>query len=94
MANSTDQSNASPRAAPTSASAREAVYMPCAMARGNPRAFADSADRWMGFRSPETAAYRRPTSAASVQRPVGAGGTNSSRSSSDVVPARTTPRAR
>ena len=49
--------------------------MPCAMARGNPSALADSADRWIGLRSPETAAYRRPVSPSSFQRPVGVGGT-------------------
>ena len=92
--NSTDHSNASPRPAPTSASARDAVYMPCAMARGNPSALADSADRWIGLRSPETAAYRRPTSPSSFQRPVGVGGTNGVASTPSSGPRRGTAPAR
>src|SRR4051794_39194784 len=55
---STDQSNASPRAAPTPARASDAVYMPWAIARGNPNALAVNEDRWIGLWSPETAAYR------------------------------------
>src|SRR3954468_3909508 len=59
LANATDQSKESPRAAPTEASARDAVYIPWAIARGKPNALAASADRWIGLWSPDTDAYRR-----------------------------------
>src|SRR5699024_5138216 len=78
----TSQRSGRERSARDSVKAREAVYIPWAMARGKPKAFALRAERWIGFTSPETAAQRRPASAGSVQRPVGRGATNSSRARS------------
>src|SRR5690606_35332776 len=97
LANVTVQSYVSPRRGPVSASARAAVYMPCAIARGNPNALAPRADVWMGFRSPETAAYARPVPAPSDQRAVGSGGENgvaASPSAGVASPGRVTPFAR
>src|SRR4051794_28501656 len=82
LANVTDQSNASPRAAPTVARASDAVSMPWAIARGKPKALAASDETWIGLRSPDTPAYRRPVSAVSVHRPVGVGGSNGAERSS------------
>ena len=40
----------------SAATARAAVHMPCAIARGKPKAFAVHGCRWMGFTSPLTRA--------------------------------------
>ena len=55
-ANSTVQRKAVPAGAPTSARAREAQYIPCAIAPFIPSARAAGPERWMGFQSPLTAA--------------------------------------
>ena len=54
--------------APSEASTRAYENIPCAIARSNPNARADSAWRWIGFTSPDTDAYRRPASSANRSR--------------------------
>src|SRR5699024_7658068 len=52
----TSQRRGRERSTRASVKAREAVYMPWAIARGKPKAFALRPDMWIGFTSPETAA--------------------------------------
>jgi hypothetical protein len=54
--NVTFQVKASDLAAPTSANAREARYIPWAIEPLMPSAFADRTLRWIGLKSPDTAA--------------------------------------
>ena len=51
----TSQRSGFDRSTLASVKAREAVYIPCAIAEGKPKAFAVTAERWIGFTSPETA---------------------------------------
>src|SRR4051794_34263074 len=69
--------------------ARDAAlaHIPCAIWRGNPNACADSLNRWIGLRSPDAAAYRRPRLAFRSQTAVGSRFGSGSRSAwADGVP--------
>ena len=46
---------------------RASNHMPCAIGRPNPNGRAVSRYRWIGLRSPEIAAYRRPMSDGTSQ---------------------------
>src|SRR4051794_27037840 len=54
LRNATSTVSASGSRPDSAASARAFTHMPCAIARLNPNAFADSPDRWIGFTSPDT----------------------------------------
>ena len=47
------------------------VHIPCAIARGKPIARAVRACRWIGFTSPDTAAYARPAPSGTRRTPAG-----------------------
>ena len=57
---------------------RALVHIPWAIAPGNPNRRAESGCRWIGLRSPDTAAYRRPMWPGTSQSALTSSGASSS----------------